>query len=115
MKEAKKVAVVGAGPGGCEAALVAAQRGHKVTLYEKRALGGAMIEAAVPDNKRNINNLIKYYPHEIAHHKNISLLDETANVDKIKADNFDAGVVAIGGKERNLKMNGAKNGSTFIA
>lgn len=37
----KQVAVVGAGPAGCEAALTASKRGHQVTIYEKRCIGGA--------------------------------------------------------------------------
>lgn len=42
----KKVAVVGGGPAGMNAALVAAERGHKVTLYEKAdVLGGQLIHS----------------------------------------------------------------------
>ena len=44
----KNVAIVGAGPAGCEAALTASLRGHKVTIFEKRSFGGAMIEASKP-------------------------------------------------------------------
>ncbi|MFC1981801.1 FAD-dependent oxidoreductase [Chloroflexota bacterium] len=44
----KKVLVVGGGPGGMEAARVAALRGHQVTLYEKeRKLGGQLISASI--------------------------------------------------------------------
>jgi len=43
----KRVAVIGAGPGGLTAAIVAAGRGHKVALYEKtKKLGGQLIPAA---------------------------------------------------------------------
>ena len=43
VKEFKKVAVIGGGPAGMQAAITAAQRGHEVTLYEKSdALGGAL-------------------------------------------------------------------------
>ena len=48
----KKVMVVGSGPAGMEAALVAASRGHKVTLYEKDSrLGGQLLLAALPPEK----------------------------------------------------------------
>ena len=68
----KKVAVVGGGPAGCEAALTAARRGHQVTLYEKRDFGGAMIEAGKPENKANIRRLIHYYEEHITRDPNIS-------------------------------------------
>ena len=50
-KRPMKVAVVGGGPAGMEAARVAALKGHNVTLYEKRELGGALVEAALPEFK----------------------------------------------------------------
>ena len=40
----KKIAIVVVGPAGMEAARLATIRGHEVTLYEKRKLGGAMYE-----------------------------------------------------------------------
>jgi len=57
----KNVLVVGGGPGGLEAATVAAQRGHRVTLMEKSAkLGGQWRIAAVPPLKQDITAGIRY-------------------------------------------------------
>jgi len=49
----KNVLVIGGGPAGMEAARIAAERGHKVTLYEKeKALGGQLLIAGKPESKR---------------------------------------------------------------
>jgi len=58
----KQVLVAGGGPAGLEAAVIAAQRGHKVTLYEKNEkLGGQVNIACVPPFMQEITQLIKYY------------------------------------------------------
>jgi 2-enoate reductase len=57
----KSVLVIGGGPGGLEAARVAALRGHEVALWEKSTrLGGKLIAASVPDFKEDIRPLIEY-------------------------------------------------------
>ena len=57
----KKVYVIGGGPAGMEAAVVAAKRGHDVTLFERGdKLGGNLLLAAIPSYKWEINNLTKY-------------------------------------------------------
>ncbi|MFC1961472.1 FAD-dependent oxidoreductase [Chloroflexota bacterium] len=57
----KNVLVVGGGPGGMEAAIVAASRGHKVTLWEKKqTLGGNLIPASAPDFKGDYRRLTAY-------------------------------------------------------
>jgi len=62
----KAVLVVGGGPGGMEAARVAALRGHQVSLWEKgNALGGNLIPAAVPDFKQDYRSLIDYLSTQI--------------------------------------------------
>jgi 2,4-dienoyl-CoA reductase (NADPH2) len=58
----KKVFVIGGGPAGMEAAIVAARRGHKVTLLEKEGeLGGNLRAASVPPFKGDFGELVKYY------------------------------------------------------
>ncbi|RNC28502.1 MAG: Cinnamate reductase [Candidatus Dichloromethanomonas elyunquensis] len=62
----KKVAVVGGGMAGMEAARVAASRGHQVTLYEKSPrLGGHVIAACIPENKDDEARLINWYENEL--------------------------------------------------
>ena len=62
----KRVLVIGGGPGGLEAARVAALRGHEVTLWEKEPrLGGKMIPASVPDFKKDIRPLIEYLSNQV--------------------------------------------------
>ncbi|MGI5888566.1 MAG: NAD(P)-binding protein, partial [Oscillospiraceae bacterium] len=63
----KKVAVIGGGIGGMEAALLLTKRGHSVTIYEKTdRLGGVFIQAAYPVFKEKDKELIEWYRREIA-------------------------------------------------
>jgi 2,4-dienoyl-CoA reductase-like NADH-dependent reductase (Old Yellow Enzyme family)/thioredoxin reductase len=60
-QKCKKVLIAGGGPAGLEAARVAAQRGHEVTLYEKTSkLGGQFNLAAVPPRKQEFAKAIQY-------------------------------------------------------
>lgn len=60
------VVVVGAGPGGLEAARVARLRGFDVTLYERsREIGGAVRLAMKPPNKNELANIVDYYAGEM--------------------------------------------------
>jgi 2,4-dienoyl-CoA reductase-like NADH-dependent reductase (Old Yellow Enzyme family)/thioredoxin reductase len=66
-KEPKSVVVVGGGPGGMEAARVAALRGHKVTLYEKKStLGGQLLDACIAPYKSDIKDFVDYLVNQIS-------------------------------------------------
>ena len=67
-----------------------------------------MIEAAVPDYKSDIARLIKYYKTQLEK-LNIKVIREEATIDTIKKGNFDAAIVAVGGKTRKLDVPGIDN------
>ncbi len=57
---AKKIFIIGSGPAGMMAAITAAVRGHRVTVYEKdSSAGGRLHSAAIPPFKGDIQQLIK--------------------------------------------------------
>jgi NADPH-dependent 2,4-dienoyl-CoA reductase/sulfur reductase-like enzyme len=96
-KTAKRVLIVGGGPAGMEAARVAAQRGHKVTLWEKNSsLGGQLNYAAIPPYKNGIAPLIKYYQTQMQKLDIKVELSKVATAPTIKEFQPEAVVVATG-------------------
>ena len=61
-----KVAVIGGGPGGMQAAITCAERGHEVTLYEASdSLGGALKFAEHEDFKELLDKFAKWQAHQL--------------------------------------------------
>ncbi|MCB9498555.1 MAG: FAD-dependent oxidoreductase [Bacillales bacterium] len=107
-KKIKKVAVIGGGIGGMEAARIAAIRGHEVTLYEKsNELGGVFIAAATPSFKERDRWLIRWYKREMTKYPiDIKMNTEIKNLDELDADEV---IIATGAKPRKLRMEGIDN------
>jgi len=96
--KAKKVVVVGGGPAGMQAAIVAAQRGHKVTLFEKDAkLGGQLNVAALPPFKGDIFPWINYLVSQVEKAGVEVKLNTDATTEIVTKRNPDAVVIATGG------------------
>jgi 2-enoate reductase len=95
----KKVLVVGAGPGGIEAALTAAARGHDVELWERSSrIGGQLYPASAPAFKKEMERLIDYYKAQIYKNGRIRLrLCKTATAENILDARPDAVILATGG------------------
>ena len=93
----KRVAVVGGGPAGMRAALVAAQRGHRVTLFEKSdVLGGQLIHADYPDFKWPLK---RYKDWLIAQVKKAGVelrMNTEATAEMIRDGGYDAVLAATG-------------------
>ena len=95
----RKIAVVGGGPAGMEAARVAALRGHDVTLYEKTDhLGGQLGIAAVPPRKDEMNRAIHWYERAVAAAGVNVVFNTEATPDRLIADGADEVIVAVGGR-----------------
>ena len=64
--DTRKFAVVGSGPAGLSAALVLAERGHEVDLYEAAAeIGGQLNMAKVIPGKEEFHEMLKYFTRQI--------------------------------------------------
>ena len=96
-KSPKKVAVIGGGPAGMEAARVAGMRGHRVSLYEKEGrLGGQLNQAVVPPHKSNLAAYLEYLKRQMSQ-KNIDVHTGTkATADMIRKTKPDAVIIATG-------------------
>ncbi len=97
--QAKKVLVVGGGPGGMEAARVSALRGHQVTLFEKQdKLGGALLEASVPEFKSDLRPLIDYLSNQLKRLKVKVNLKKEITIKEITDQAPDVVIVSTGSK-----------------
>ena len=95
---AKRVLVVGGGPAGCEAARLAALRGHRVTLIEQDdRLGGQLnAAAALPYRAQEFAGLIAFYAHELDRLGVDLRFGQAATAAHL--DGFDAVLVATGSR-----------------
>lgn len=101
----KKIAVVGGGIAGMEAARVCALRGHEVDLYEKKdTLGGVFIAAAAFDFKADDRRLLEWYRKQMKDTGvNVLLNTEFKPEDKAAYDEI---IVATGANEKKLSIPG---------
>ncbi|NMG76498.1 FAD-dependent oxidoreductase [Aromatoleum diolicum] len=99
--KSKHVLVVGGGAAGCEAARVAAMRGHKVTLLEQgKRLGGQLLLAAKAPGRDSFEDQIYFEENALARLGVDVRLESAADIAAIKALSPDAVVVATGSLPR---------------
>jgi NADPH-dependent 2,4-dienoyl-CoA reductase/sulfur reductase-like enzyme len=105
----KKVAVIGGGTAGMEAAVTAAERGHDVTLYEKTgALGGLLKHSEFSDHKWTLKDFMDYQIRQVKKAGVEVKLNTAATPEMIKAKGYDAVIAALGAEPvSKSKMRGA--------
>ena len=106
-KKAKKVAIIGGGIAGMEAARVCIMRGHTPTIYEKTdKLGGVFVAAAAPSFKDKDKELIAWYIRQMKNLKvEIKFNTEVKDIEALDADEI---IVATGTTTRKLRIPGAE-------
>ena len=97
----KKCAVVGGGPGGVQAMMTLADRGHDVTLYEKTGvIGGNVIKASYAPYKIDMQDYVKWLQHEVERYQKEFgvrvLMNTAATKEMLDAEHYDAVIIAIG-------------------
>ena len=110
----EKIMIAGGGVAGMEAARVAALRGHFVTLYEKgNELGGHLIEASVPDFKKDLRRLGEWYKFQLEKLK-VDIRFETAVTTELVAkEDPEALIVAVGSSPVVPDVPGIRNERVF--
>lgn len=109
-RKKKFVLVVGGGPGGMEAAMVAALRGYHVALWEKKTeLGGNLIPASIPEFKKDIRYLIRFLSTQIRKVGVDINIGKEATPEKVQALKPDIVIIATGAEPIIPEIPGIEN------
>jgi 2,4-dienoyl-CoA reductase-like NADH-dependent reductase (Old Yellow Enzyme family)/thioredoxin reductase len=113
-KSPKSVMVVGGGLAGMETAIYLTERGHQVSLYEKRAdLGGQWNVASATPGKEGYATLTDYLKRSLQKHRIAVTLGTEVTRDKVLETKPDVVVVATGAVPLGLNVPGA-NGKHVV-
>lgn len=115
-EERKNIVVVGGGISGCEAAIGAASKGHKVTVYEKSGrIGGQWLLAAVPPSKQDFTTLVAWQKTQMEKLGVQMVLNTEYTVEMAKQDKPDLVIIATGSREKTLPLPGLDGENVFKA
>lgn len=93
----KKVAVIGGGPAGMKASILAAEQGHDVTLFEKtNQLGGQLVHSDLVSFKWPLSHFKNYLIQQTYKSGVRVLLNTAATPELIREGHFDAVIAALG-------------------
>lgn len=117
-KKQKHIAVVGGGAAGMRAALIAAERGHKVDLFEKTdKLGGLLLINDYPDFKWTLKNYKDWLVRNVKENPNITVhLNVEATKENLHGEKkYDRIIAAIGASPIRLPVPGADGPNVVMA
>jgi N-methyl-L-proline demethylase len=104
----RRVAVVGAGPAGLEAARVLGERGHDVHVYEASSrVGGQLLLASRAPRRRDLRGIIDWRTEELARLGVPIALNTYVEADTLMWEAWDVVIVATGGTPASPAVPGA--------
>ena len=110
----KRVLVIGGGPGGMKAAVIAAQKGHRVTLWEKgNELGGQLILATIPPEKQALITLLNFLKVQVSKSGVRVILNKEATPAAVKKFAPESVIIAVGSSPLIPDIPGAKGGNVL--
>jgi 2,4-dienoyl-CoA reductase-like NADH-dependent reductase (Old Yellow Enzyme family)/thioredoxin reductase len=99
VRKRKKILVAGGGVTGCEAALIAAQRGHEIALFEKSdSLGGLWNLAALPPGRAELLTFVRWQRLQLNKHGVKVMLNCELTPQIVKEEKPDAVIIATGSR-----------------
>lgn len=108
----RRVLIVGGGPAGMEAARIAAQRGHRVTLCERAGeLGGALRLSTVVNNENG--RLIRWQEAQLRRHGVDVQLDTALDAAGVEALAPDVALIAVGARRERPAVPGAERSNVW--
>lgn len=112
----KKVAVIGGGPAGMTAAILAAKDGHAVSLFEKQErLGGQLNFADHAAFKYNLRDFKNWLIRQLDRQGVEIRLGTEARPEELEKEGFEAVIVALGTQPVMLKLPGWDSGNVIVA